>query len=162
MGKTALPNRIIIDSFAIVKLHQMLGDSFSGLLYNMMYVNYNSLQHKKNHIVTSQKSFDIMFDYLIGKIDPEKVESLSASIRPQSIQSIEEIAEETERTWEYAVFISSDRPFQTIIITDKTNKDKYNAHKTADNKQNIQINDEDTAKTLIDTYFALCRLDKQD
>jgi hypothetical protein len=171
MSKTALPYRLIIDSFAIIKLHQM-GENLSLLLYNMMYVNCNSLQHKKEHIITSQKSFTIILNYLMDKINPETIGSLSASIRPISIQtipsvgqqtipSIEEIDEETKRIWEYAVVISTDRPYQTIIITDSAHLPNYNTFKETDKKINIQAIDESSSVGLIENYFSLCRSDKQ-
>ena len=163
MVKTALPYRIIFDSAGIIAVHGKSGKAgFGGFLYNLMYINTNSVQYKKNHIITSAVSFQLFSSVLANQIDDTTFSILEPAIRPQTIsESIESIKDETERIWELATLVSTEQPYQTIIFTSKDRMAAYESHKAADKKDNIIINDETEAVKKAEVYFALCREDKQ-
>jgi len=161
--KAILPYRVIFDFGGIKSLYAKYGkDAFSIILYRLIFINDNSLQHKRNHIITSNKSFGFIKENLLEKVEPQHYSWLSAAIRPQQDEKLESIASEQKRIWEYAILVSSDSPHQTIIFTDEANKASYEGYKLADKKDNILIiTDESSMKERIDAFFNICREFKQ-
>ena len=125
-----------------------------------MYVNTNSVYHKKNHIITSNISSKLIKTALDNKVDESTMWFLEAAIRPQTDSELEQIAEETKRIWEYAIDVSTERPYQTIIYTDKEHKEQHNTLKEADKKENILIEDEDQIVVRIQAFVDICRIYK--
>ena len=161
--KAILPYRIIVDHRGVKNLYSKLGkDAFSQMLYDLLFINTNSLQHKKNHIITSNKSFEEIDEHLVDRVNELQQTWLRAAIRPQNDEKLEEISEETERIWEYAILVSTERPYRTIIITDTENKKIYDDLKEKDKKENIIITtDENSIKERIGAFFLMCREYKQ-
>lgn len=156
--KVPLSHRIIFDFSGLKAIYGTIGkDDFSLFIYYLVYINSNSLHHKKNHIVVSQKSLEQIKEHLLDKVDEEHHSWLSAALRPQSDPEIEVISDEAERTWEYAILVSSELPGQTIIFTDNVSKERYNDLKKKDKKENILIEDEGCAKARITDFYNYCR-----
>jgi len=127
-----------------------------------MYVNSNSLLHKKNHIITSQKSFDVITSNIVDMINPEHQGWIPAAIRPQTENDLESIDDEIERIWEYAILVSSKaHPYQTIIFTTDANKPRYEQLKIKDKKSNILIETDGQIDERINDFYNICRAYKQ-
>lgn len=161
--KALLPHRLIFDSGCVKSLYAKYGkESFSVILYHLIFINDNSWQHKKNHAITSTKSFGAINTHLLERVEPKHLSWLGAAIRPQTDEKIESIEEEQKRIWEYATLVSADVPHQTIIFTDAANKSTYDRYKEEDKKDNIiVIADESSIKERIDAFYNLCREFKQ-
>lgn len=154
--KAPLPYRIIFDSKGIISVYRLLGkESFSAFLLDLMYINTNSLHHKKNHIITSKISHEILSQHLIDNNEPLPT-YLSAAIRPQENSDLEAITDEPERIWEYAILVSGEVPYKTTIFTDKSSKTAYSPYKEKDGKENITILDEQSARGIITDLKNFC------
>jgi hypothetical protein len=159
--KANLPHRIIFDSPAIITLHESLtGEKFAYFLYNLTYVNTNSDQHKKNHIITSKRSFDLITAKLKPKLDNRNrnYNFLESAIRPQiNPPEIEKIDDEIIRIWEHAIFVSSEYPYKSIVFTKEENVSAYETLRAKDKKENISIRSCDDSFNLIDDYREIIR-----
>ena len=145
-----------------MKIHNVLDkNSFAVFIYNLMYINTNSSNHKKDHIITSKVSFDEFSGRLAQVIDTTTFTILEPAIRPhKDPEIIEAIPDETKRIWEHAIYVSSETPYKTIIFTTTDKKAVYEEYKKADKKDNIIIDDENEAISKIDKYKLLCQENK--
>jgi hypothetical protein len=108
MAKAPVPYRVIIDSNCALKLRKTLDKiKFSVFVINLMYINTNSVYHKKNHIVTSEVSSKTMKQTLKDKVDGPTYTFFDAAMRPQCDQELETIHDEVKRIWEYAIDLST-------------------------------------------------------
>lgn len=164
MSKSFIPYRIIFDSDGIIEVSDKLGKTeFANFVYNLMYINTNTEHNKKNQIITSKKSFEIFTKKLSNKIDDTTINILEPAIRPHSFpEDIETIDNEVKRIWEHTSYVSAkEPPFQAIIFTSSSKVSEYEALKKQDKKDNIAINSGDDAISIIKTYHAICRENKE-
>ena len=161
MTKAFLPHRIIFDSSAIIKIHKNFRDKFSLFVYNLAYINTNSAQHKKKHVIISKASFDLITTKLQPMLSPHEFNFLAPAVRPQTEPpEIEQMSDEINRIWEYAVYVSAETPFKTTIFTEPERIPAYESYRTKDKKENIFIRGHEACFDLIDTYIDLCRESK--
>jgi hypothetical protein len=167
MSKTYISHRLLFDSEGIIKINEKLNKTaFAVFIYNLMYINTNAKPPtKKNHIITSKRSFDDFASKLANKIDEGTFSILEPAIRPQEKPAevcsiLEQIDDEIKRMWEYSVYVSSEYPYQSIIFTSHDKMSFYEEYKAKDKKENIIINDENEAIDKIEKYHLLCLEDK--
>ena len=128
-----------------------------------MYINANSKDHKKDQIITSKKSFDVLSDKLQKTdIEPLIFNILDPAIRAKDNNLIESIPNEIRRIWEYATLVSIEPPFKVILFTSKNQVQAYKKLQTTDNVKDeiISIKDESNAQEIINNYVNLCKEDK--
>jgi hypothetical protein len=128
-----------------------------------MYINTNSKDHKKDQIITSKKSFDVLSDKLQKTdIEPLIFNILDPAIRAKDNTLIESIPNEIRRIWEYATLVSIEPPFKVILFTSKNRVQAYKQLQTTDNVKDeiISIKDESNAQEIINNYVNMCKEDK--
>ncbi|MGI0059951.1 MAG: hypothetical protein ACREBJ_09305 [Nitrosotalea sp.] len=166
MPRVAFPERIIIDFEGVKAVNEAFPHTIKTFLYNLMYINTNSIQHKREQVVTSVASYKLILDYLrtILKNDERDVgEWLSAAIRPlmepkDLMYKAESIDLEADRIWEYAVYLATQAPIQTIICTSEVSKATYLASKIKESKETIFVkSDPNEIYELASIYVRRCK-----
>ena len=163
MAKALLPSRIVCTKEFydkhLAKNHKIV-DMF-------MRININSKEHKKNHVVISRKDFELILKE--NKPVAEYPEILMAALK--RIDEPVDIEVETDcisRAVEYAIYLSTITPFNTLILTTEEKVAKYEGNERFNNVKNerfknireVKVKTDDEALTIIEDFYEKC-MDKE-
>ncbi len=81
---------------------------------------------------------------------------LRASFFPLDEPEFEKIEDEIERNIKYAIYLASEDPFKTIILTTPDKAKKYEENKHYINVKEISIKSGEDALALIDSFWKEC------
>ena len=155
MVKVAYTHRVVCDEhFATWVLRQQPATR-NALLRKMMYIKSSSLHHPKQHIVMLDDEYvtDAFQDILRGALGDAKnfCGAVKVADTPPFLRTERDVVSKYVR---YAVFLSNEKPYRTIILTTDDQKGAYvnNAHFTS-LKGSVVIFNENDAVTLINSFF---------
>jgi hypothetical protein len=124
------------------------------LLYNCMVINENSLQHKKNHIVMSEKCRDEILSQYEKEIEKDFIKAAIRKLdTPIEIESENDII---TRNIKHAINLATIKPFHVVILTTEEMEKKYRDNKHLKDTVNILIKTEEEAKLLMVKYKKMC------
>jgi len=122
------------------------------LLKKLMYINANSLGHKRTSNVISKKIFQKILTNNSSMTRPV----LRCSFFDIEVEELEAISDEIERTIKYAIHITDEPPHKSIILTSKNKLEDYKTNPHYIGVKEIDLKCDEEAKELIERYWKQC------
>lgn len=128
-------------------------------MLDLMRININSKEHKKNHVVISKKDFNAIINDnpLVEKFSDLLLAALKRIDDPANIESE---GNAIIRVIEYAIYFTSEPPFSTLIFTTKEKVDEYKENKRFQGIKEVKVKTDNEACILIKDYCEMS-LDKE-
>ncbi len=122
------------------------------LLTKLMYINSCSLGHKRVSNIMSKGIF-----LKILNNNPSMPRSLlRSSFYDIELVELEVISDEIERVIKYAIHITSESPYKSIILTSDDIKEKYENNPHRQGVEEISVISGEKAMELIEKYWREC------
>lgn len=151
MAKITFDSRLICD---ISFYNKNMKNNFM-VLRQLMYININSKEHPRNHVVISKKNFDYI---LKENPNAEKYSDvIRAYLKPIDEPAIfESVTDEITRNIYYAIILSSIPPYRTIILTTSERINDYKSNKHYSKMKYVTSVFDKDALNIIQSYFDEC------
>lgn len=153
MAKTVLPSRIVCTK----EFYDKIASKDYDLLHKCMFININSKEHKRDHIIISKQDFDLILKE--NKSAAQYPDILMAALkRKDEPEEIELEKDAITRVIQYAIYFSSkEPPFNSIILTTNECIAKYQQNKHYKNMKNVALKSDEDAKNLLNTFDSMCK-----
>lgn len=122
------------------------------LLRKLMYINANSLGHKRTSNIMSKK----IFQKILANNSSMARSVLRCSFFDIDVEELEIIDNEIERTIKYAIHIIQESPHKSIILTSKTKIEEYKRNSHYIGVKEIDVKCDEEAEELIERYWKQC------
>lgn len=155
MVKLSYSHRIVCDDAFCTWLLQQPVAMRNQLLRKMMFIKSSSQHHPKEHIVFLNDEYadDDFQNTLAASLDDAK--NFCGAIKITETPPFLRLEQSTISKYvRYAVYLSNQKPYRTIILTTNARKREYlgNQHFTS-LKGSVIIHDQEDAVTLISSFF---------
>lgn len=148
-SRTSFDYRIIVDRHFFNK--KLKGNA--DMLHKLIFINTKSQDHKKNHVLMSEK----IREEILKEDDNSEIFIKSALTKINEPKDIESESDEVTRNVKYAIHLLHEKPNRVMIFTSNEKEIEYlkNPHYKLDSykdMQNILIQREDVAVAVIEEY----------
>ena len=150
--RTVLDHRILVDRYFYDK--EIKNDKNCVILYNLIVINVNSQDHKKNHVVMSEKCRDEILSQYEKEIEKDFIKSAIRKL--DSPPEIEAEVDIITRNIKHAINLATIKPFRVVILTTEEIEEKYRENEHLRDAVNVLIKTGEEAKLLIDKYKKMC------
>ena len=151
MTKCFFDKRLICD----IDFYQKNLKSNFSVLRQLMYININSRDHPRNHVVISNSTFQILLkDHLTDK----KYQDL-LKVALKEIDEPEEFESERDEITKnilYAIVLTTFSPYETIILTTEEKLKSYSINKHYNKMKGVSAKADKEALHIINDYYELC------
>ena len=156
MPSVSFAYRLLFDKafYDIIKLNASIPRESPTLLFKLMHINAHSKEHRRQHNIMSNKSFNNILSTNTGM---SRITLRAAFYPINEPVDIEAIEDEVERNIKHSIDLTSDTPYKVIIMTSDKMKETYesNGHfKSA--PRTINILSDEQAVDMIRLCYSQC------
>ena len=155
MAKICFGKRLICD----LDFYRKNLKSNFGILRQLMYININSKEHPRNHVVISNANFQILLkDHLSDKKYQDILKAALKEINePETFESVQD---GITRNIFYAIFLTTFNPYETIILTTEEKIKEYEKNPHYTKMKGVSAKADKEALHIINDFYEMC-VDKE-